>query len=337
MSVRIDQLMNDCSGDFEALVKQLEKDAFSDFFKSTELQNFKKKRVGSFDGHKRLEHVRLQTIRLLSHIQRLLRDAISITMGEKVPWDRIDDDEEGASDDENHSQDRSPKTEMEQILAHITELIDNLSYLNGLIRNTAPGNTTMGIPEDESTSSELFDIQHVLSKHPMLDQAIAERLGKAISMRRKLFKDTSQLALEDLAHMTEEYPETTRETSPGTPCSSARGIRANRIPDLPQEAIDGNPFRCMGCHEMIQVASEVAWNKHFYRDLRPYLCLEEDCSTPHYRYARRRDWMNHLLREIGRSIFAPLDVTGDSQQEMSVENIFGTVIAGLWPQPMLRT
>lgn len=302
MSVRIDQLMRDCSGDFEALVEQLEKDAISDFFKSTELKHFKNEqsrlirwsqKVGAqYPGQNALEqrlqnaqHVKLQTIRLLSHIQRLLQDAVSITAGQKVPWDKIDDEEEATSDEENHSQDRSPKTEMDQILAHITELIDSLSYLSGPIRNAAPGNTTMGIPEDESTPSEPFDIQYVRSKHPMLDQAIAERLGKAIYMRRKLFKDrkdnqgqepttldsdrmpssttlenlTSQLALEDLAYMTEENPEITRETSPGTPCSSVRGIRANRIPDLPQGAIEGNPFRCMGCHEMIQVASEVAW------------------------------------------------------------------------------
>lgn len=307
MSVRIDQLTNDCGGDFEVLVEHLEKDVISDLFKSNELKHFKNEqsrlirwsqKVGAqYPGQKSLEqrlqnarHVKLQTLRLLSHIQRLLQDAISITAGEKVSWDKIDDDdeeeeEEATSDDENHSQDRSPKTEMEQILAHITELIDSLSYLSRPIRNAAPGNTTMGIPEDESTPTEPFDIQYVRSKHPMLDQTIAERLGKAISMRRKLFKDrkdnqgrepttfdsdrmpssptlenlTSQLALEDLEYMTEENPETTRETSPGTPCSSVRGIRANRIPDLPQGAIEGNPFRCMGCHEMIQVASEVAW------------------------------------------------------------------------------
>ncbi|CVK89853.1 uncharacterized protein FMAN_04008 [Fusarium mangiferae] len=343
MSVRIDQLMRDCSADFEALVEQLEKDAISDFFKGTELKHFKNEqsrlirwsqKVGAqYPGEKSLEqrlqnaqHVKLQTIRLLSNIQRLIQDAISITTGEKVPWDRIDDDEETTSDDENHSQDRLPETEMEQILAHIKELIDNLSYLGGPIGNAAPGNTTMGIPEDESTPSEPFDIQHVRSKHPMLDQAIAERLGKAISIRRKLFKDrkdgqdqgqelmtldsdrvsasptleslTSQLELANLAHMTEEYPETRREISPGTSCSSSQILLIpDRIPDLPNGAIEGNPFRCVGCDEMIQVASKVAWKKHFYQDLRPYLCLEEDCSTPHYRYARRRDWMSHLLRE----------------------------------------
>ena len=40
--------------------------------------------------------------------------------------------------------------------------------------------------------------------------------------------------------------------------------------------------------------------KHVFRDLRPYVCLVQDCSTPDHQYLRRREWIKHMELEHWR-------------------------------------
>ncbi|KAF5574885.1 hypothetical protein FPCIR_13420 [Fusarium pseudocircinatum] len=261
--------------------------------------------------------VKLQVIRLLSHIQRLLEDAHAITVGNQVPWDQVDDDEDSQSDDERESLENSPETEIEQILAHLSDAIDNLSHLGAALREPFVDSRTT----DETSPSEPFDVQHVLSKYPGVDEAIAERLGKALSDRRQLFLGQqsaerssnrsggrladeptletlfNQLNLEDLTYQTSEQDDVFDQSSSETSYIASEDLQARQIPPLPQRATEGTPFRCLCCHQMLRGLSETAGKKHVYRDLRPYLCLESDCPIPQYRYTRRRDWMNHMLRE----------------------------------------
>ncbi|EWG47725.1 hypothetical protein FVEG_07772 [Fusarium verticillioides 7600] len=267
--------------------------------------------------------IKLQVIRLLSHIQRLLRDAHAITVGDQVPWDQVDNDEDSQSDDEREILENPPETEMEQILTHIADAIDNLLYLIPPLRRRLINVGTT----DEPSPFETFDTQHVRSKYPEIDPVVAERLGKAISARRQLLKlmqdnqsyyfhsrkiPISELELlaeqitpEDPTHTNNKGNEVGLEISSVTSCSAEDDGRASRVPVLPQEATQGNSFRCVYCQVIINVSSEVEWKKHVYEDLQPYICLEEDCLTPRYQYARRKDWMKHVLEAHWRIYSCP--------------------------------
>ncbi|QGI61649.1 uncharacterized protein FFB20_08832 [Fusarium fujikuroi] len=344
MSMNIDQLVQDCAKGFERIEVQLGHRTivnvakYDEFVEFVEFKNLKSRftrwmgnigalrvQAGSVD-HKLQKRTRLklQVCRILNHIQRLLKDALAITAGNEVPWDQIDEEEGSQSEDDAETLSNFPEREIDQILSHISDAIDNLLYLNPVLRGPLADARTTGEP---SSPFEPFDIQHVRSKYPELDSGIAERLGKAISARRQLFKHKpdnqshyshsgtrispesepliEHIALEDLTHLSYEANETGLDISSATSCSPVDDTRASRVPVIPQEATQAKLFHCVYCQSMIQVSSESAWKKHVYQDLQPYICLEEDCLTPRYQYARRRDWMKHMLEEHWRLYFCP--------------------------------
>ncbi|KAK2130902.1 hypothetical protein NOF04DRAFT_1342905 [Fusarium oxysporum II5] len=287
----IDQLAKDCTRGFEVLNLQLKNPAVANIVKSDELARLKngqsrftrwKRNAGAHTLDQKLQNntrVKIQAIRLLSHIQRLLEDAHAITVGDQVPWDQINDEEDSQSEDERESLDSSPETEMEQVLAHIANAIGNLSYLGAALREPlADGRIT-----DETSPYEPFDVQHVRSKYPGVDEVIAERLGKDISARRKLFQgqDSTELSsypsrgppadeptletlfneldLEDLNYQGSEQEEIYDENSSQTSYIASEDLRAHQIPPLPQKAADGGPFRCPFCNKMMRGLSTKTW------------------------------------------------------------------------------
>ncbi|KAF4964126.1 hypothetical protein FSARC_7956 [Fusarium sarcochroum] len=251
-------------------------------------------------------------IRLLNPINRLLEDAASIAAGDKVPWDQIDDDGASSSDEEDDILDENPNTEIEQITMHIAELIESLSYLGAAARNPAPHDRINNPILTHMSHFEPFDIQHVSSKYPAIDSDIAERLGKAISARRQYFKyretkharitseggqqkhsDTNtivspvpegfenRLGSKELALQGNDSNEGISETSCAT---SAAGPKARQIP-WPNGANQGGAFECPYCCMIIAVSSRAAWKKHVFDGLRPYICLEKECTTPNRQYS----------------------------------------------------
>ncbi|KAG4263982.1 hypothetical protein FPRO04_12250 [Fusarium proliferatum] len=328
MSKSIDLLVQDCIIGFEDLYVQLENPDNHYIYKPEELVKFNDGRsrfarwsrnAGAGSLERKLQNngrVKEQAIRLLSHIQRLLEDAHAITVGCREPWDQIsDEDEENPqSKDEREPLISFPETEIEQVLAHIADAIDNLSYLGSALRETIADDRT----KNETSHYEPFDIQHVRSKYPVVDEVIAERLGKAISARRQLFRGqqsaaaelgshpeegrlageptlkglTNQFTLVALTDQGSEHQEDFDEASSETSYIASDDLKARQIPPLPQRAREGELFRCHLCHKMVRGLSATAWN-----DLRPYLCLEQDCSMPQHRYARRKDWISHVLQE----------------------------------------
>ncbi|KAK3946401.1 hypothetical protein QBC46DRAFT_276311, partial [Diplogelasinospora grovesii] len=136
-------------------------------------------------------------IGLLQELSQLLQDADSILRGEKLPWDKLpndDDDVLGNVSGDEHSSSAAGSdtsgsdTELGQILGGITVIIDCLFRLSVEIRNPAPHDRFRQSKLTDTSHYEPFDIQHVQTKFPNLDREIAERLGKAISRRRQYFK-----------------------------------------------------------------------------------------------------------------------------------------------------
>lgn len=48
------------------------------------------------------------------------------------------------------------------------------------------------------------------------------------------------------------------------------------------------------------LTGNLSHRKHVFRDLRPYVCLEQDCPTPDHQYLRRREWIKHMELEHWR-------------------------------------
>lgn len=293
MSKSIDQLVQDCIIGFEDLYVQLENPDNPYIYKPEEFVQFKDGRsrfarwsrnAGAGSLERKLQNnrrVKEQAIRLLSHIQRLLEDAYAITVGCREPWDQINegDEEDSQSEDEREPLISSPETEIEQVLAHIADAIDNLSYLGAALRETVADDRT----KDETSHYEPFDIQHVRSKYPVVDEVIAERLGKAISARRQLFRGqqsaelgshpeegrladeptlkglTNQFALVVLTDQRSEHRENFDEASSETSYIASEDLKAHQIPPLPQKAREGELFRCHLCHKMVRGLSATAW------------------------------------------------------------------------------
>ncbi|CAK7229615.1 hypothetical protein SBRCBS47491_007310 [Sporothrix bragantina] len=161
-------------------------------------------------------HIQKEVLRLLGQLGELLKEACTIVKGERVPWDKLpedddddDSDEEGLdefdyefdydrddnslentpaeiNDDEDN--DGFPSTEMEQIVRNVGDIISCLLRLSVAIRNPAPHDRFRAAYETDTSSYEPFDILHVHDKFSGMDKIIIERLGRAISLRRQYFK-----------------------------------------------------------------------------------------------------------------------------------------------------
>ncbi|KAF5626657.1 BAG domain protein [Fusarium sp. NRRL 25303] len=279
MSKSIDQLVQDCIIGFEGLCVQLENPYSRYISKPEALVQLKDGRsrfarwsrnagAGSLEWKlQNNRRVKEQAIRLLSHIQRLLEDAHAIAVGHRVPWDQInDEDEDSQSENEMASLDNSPATEMGQILAHIADGIDNLSYLDAAFGEPFVNNRTMG----ETSPFEPFDVQHVQSKYPAPGDnsfgannwqswaltAEEDRLAGEPTIKGL----TNQFTLVALTDQGSEHQEDFDEASSETSYIASEDLKARQIPPLPQRAPEEELVRCHLCHKMVRGLSATAWN-----------------------------------------------------------------------------
>jgi len=97
-----------------------------------------------------------------------------------------------------------------------------------------------------------------------------------------------------------------------------------RVPDLPEEKIDGAGFPCLACEATLQgITTRGPWKyvslifstpldmaplrtgliltvhrKHIYADLMPYCCTIEDCQSPLEAYNSTKRWASHELQHL---------------------------------------
>jgi len=75
--------------------------------------------------------------------------------------------------------------------------------------------------------------------------------------------------------------------------------RKSRVPSMPLETF-GAPFDCPCCCKKVSVypsARSAAWRTHVYKDLQPYVCTFDGCSTSGETYESRSQWYNHELQQ----------------------------------------
>lgn len=93
--------------------------------------------------------------------------------------------------DEDNEPDETPNAyikELNQVLSLIGGVINCLLRLSVAISNPAPHDRFKSRAGGQIESSEPWDIQHVRAKFPYLDKTVAERVGRALTQRRKYFK-----------------------------------------------------------------------------------------------------------------------------------------------------
>ncbi|KAK6700191.1 hypothetical protein SNK05_012981 [Fusarium graminearum] len=281
-------------------------------------------------------HLQKQVMSLLDELSELLGDAFLIVSGERIPWDRVEDDEEFPQDTESESDSEfgdMPGTEVAQIAQNVSDVVNCLLRLSVAIRNPAPHDRFMSFSSSEASHYEPFDIQHVKNKFGEIEPFLADRLGKAISRRREYFKyrESHHLKLKQgLDSVEEDGAESTVASSlplhakaagfnldamdedgasnSGLTQTSFASSRADSdklsVPPLPKEAEDG-PFECPFCYMMITASSIDSWKRHVLADLRPYVCLWEDCTAPGMEFTRRYEWMLHEMQNHRKSYNCP--------------------------------
>lgn len=71
------------------------------------------------------------------------------------------------------------------------------------------------------------------------------------------------------------------------------------IPPPPRDSM-GKPFECPYCFFIIEIKSTRSWNRHIFKDIKPYVCTFSECSIPDRLYDSRREWYSHEITEHRR-------------------------------------
>ncbi|KAK4195455.1 Tetratricopeptide repeat-domain-containing protein, partial [Triangularia verruculosa] len=75
--------------------------------------------------------------------------------------------------------------------------------------------------------------------------------------------------------------------------------KSTSVPNPPKVTEDSVSFTCPYCGTMLDtnvMRNRQSWKRHVFRDLRPYVCSFEHCSSASKLYVSRNDWMYHELQ-----------------------------------------
>ncbi|KAJ3493124.1 hypothetical protein NLG97_g4939 [Lecanicillium saksenae] len=240
-------------------------------------------------------NIRLNVLELVRDLAQLLDDYAGIVRGEVIPWDTdmTEPIEEGA-----------PETELEQIMIHMKETVDSLLGLSITIRNPAPHDRFMATVATNVSFYEPHDVNHVKELYGELPPWQAERLGGAISKRRQYFR-YRQAHREKLAFGIDDDADAGVDVDSQAPSTFASSIplhlKSESSSRAPKNEEDGQDYLSQtsvatsvgeGTTRRIPALPEDA-KKHVFEDLRPYVCLYEDCTDAEYGYAYLSDWITH--------------------------------------------
>ncbi|KAI0837384.1 hypothetical protein F5Y06DRAFT_297712 [Hypoxylon sp. FL0890] len=239
-------------------------------------------------------HLQIQVKNLLVDLNDSLKNALAIISGEKIPWDELPAKGEDSDQDLDGPADHYVEfdTELAQISADVTEVVDCLLRLSVSIRNPAPHDRLKASTRIDVSPYEAHDISHIAAKFQLANPKLAEHLGKANSRRRQFFKyrashhailseglnaDSGKSVLGKLSTVASSIPQHLKDNpleaksdpidedelseSGVTQTSYATtqgGSDRPHVPALPAEALKG-PFECPFCYTMISVSSRRAW------------------------------------------------------------------------------
>lgn len=230
--------------------------------------------------------------------------------GKRLPYD----EQQSGSD----SSDSSPgedleahncSTEIQQIYIDIKEIISCLYELSIILRNPAPRDRILKLATVDVSHFEEWDTRHVEETFPRASSFLLQRLGKANTKRRQMFKyleihhlklarDVDAPVIAEDRHTKEGQKRlegsrsglSTNETTMNTQTTVSTFLENNkdmaideiqsetssavseypgemsalRVPSPPKGALDGQPFECPYCYDIIKVSSAISWRQVLY-------------------------------------------------------------------------
>ncbi|KAL9069743.1 MAG: hypothetical protein Q9161_005328 [Pseudevernia consocians] len=269
-------------------------------------------------------HISNQITKLLQDLSHSLDDIV----------DELSEDRTEASEDDETSAswlDNNSTTEIQQLHEEVVNIIDCLYQLSMLIRKPAQHDLLVGSRIGDKAEFEFYDKEHVRNLHPMTEEQIIQRLGRAITRRRKYlnYRERHHRKLEKGIEELQDIQRTTtgsvmsetiatdfktanidfEETSSNSGVSQTSyapslidGGRVT-IPPPPRESVGEKPFECPYCYFVINIKNTRSWSRHIFRDIKPYVCTFTDCSVPDRLYDSRREWYSHETTEHYRKTF----------------------------------
>ncbi|KAL1848347.1 SET domain-containing protein 3 [Diaporthe australafricana] len=264
---------------------------------------------------------------------------------------------EAGSEDGSDSDSDSPiayqDKELNDTLTQIGNIISCLLRLSVTISNPAPHDRFKSrVGAEMSLHFEPFDVQHARNKFPHIDDKLSERLGRALSQRRRYLRyredhhsrlshgledriddgaskgqattvasSLPQGLKDDGAEANLKWLDDTRSEISATSYAPSDVDQSDlRVPPIPKEYTDG-PFLCPFCFCIIAVETRLQWKKHVFRDLRPYICLAEKCvASKQDDFSRRKDWIYHMSREHWTTWVCPFGCNGEHGSPSRVRN-----------------
>ncbi|UKZ60138.1 uncharacterized protein TrAtP1_001422 [Trichoderma atroviride] len=78
--------------------------------------------------------------------------------------------------------------------------------------------------------------------------------------------------------------------------TSSIQVKQGNYPQAPSSKGGNNIIPCQWCGEPLNIKclSEMDWRQHIDRDLKPYICLFEECSDGHSAYPTFNEWCRHM-------------------------------------------
>ena len=245
---------------------------------------------------------------LLFQLQELLQETLRLLVnGEK----EVDDPE----DDETFSDDTEPPVRRQH--GFVTRLLDCLFEMSMLIRKPAQSDFLHGGCSTEAKAYESFDLDVIQTKYPDASQILKTRLVRAMFQRRrylmyrerhhaKISQDLDEGADDTRDDMSDTIATTFKSQAPieddnasikaMTETTYSTSVLNGDIglPRRPSGEEDEAPFECHYCFCIITAPSRLEWLKHVFDDIKPYVCVFEQCQTPHRLYSARREWIHHV-------------------------------------------
>ncbi|KAF9880319.1 hypothetical protein CkaCkLH20_02273 [Colletotrichum karsti] len=146
--------------------------------------------------------LRKDVVRLLKDLADSIAEAMCVTNGVMPPLDDEagdDSDSDDPDDDGNEGDDREicdsdqgefayDAVEMSRAIAVITENVESLFRLLTTFDNPSSHDESVESGSTDSSHYEQFFMQHVREKFPLASDSVVDRLGKALSQRRRYFK-----------------------------------------------------------------------------------------------------------------------------------------------------
>lgn len=263
-------------------------------------------------------HISKQVTTLLRDLDQSLND-----IADELSEDRA----EASEDNETPAAwpDDDSATELQQLHEELVNIIDCLYQLSMLIRKPAQHDLFVGSRMGDKAEFEFYDKEHVRNLHPRADEQISQRLGRAITRRRKYFNyrerhhkkleegiedvqdiqrtttgiEMSETVATDFKIHDIDFEETSSNSGMSLTSYAPSLIDGGRvtIPPPPKGSVGGKPFECPYCFFVIEIKNTRSWIRHIFKDIKPYVCTFTDCSMPDRLYHSRREWYLHETTE----------------------------------------